>query len=145
LASRGASVAVAESMSGGLRGGRLTSTPGSSKVVKGGVIVYTVEAKKTLLGISDELLREHGPVSKEAAVALAEAVRLKLGSTYGISIVGNAGPTPDVDGKPVGQVYIALSTPSETRIEDVKYRGLREDIIRRSTQLALSMLRSELL
>jgi len=145
LVRRGETVAVAESMSGGLLGARLTSTPGSSKAFLGGAIVYTVAAKQALLGISSELLAAHGPVSAQTAEAMAIAIREKLGATYGVAITGNAGPTADVDGKPIGLTYIALATPSGVIVEELRYRGLREDIQRRSTQYALVLLRNQAL
>lgn len=145
LAVRGETVAVAESMSGGLLSARFTSVPGSSKAFAGGVVAYTVDAKKGLLGISPELIDSKGPVSEPLARAMAEAVRVKLGSTYGVSITGNAGPTADVDDKPVGLAFIGLAGPTGTVVEQAKYRGIREDIQRRSTQTALNMLRNLML
>jgi nicotinamide-nucleotide amidase len=145
LVQRGETVAVAESMTGGALGARITSVPGSSKAFTGGVIVYTVAAKQTLLGIPSQLLREFGPVSEETAKAMAEAVRDQLGATYGVSITGNAGPTPDVDGKPVGLAFIGVAGPNGTTVEHAQYRGLREDIQRRATQTALAQLRWKLL
>jgi len=145
LVQRGETVAVAESMSGGSLGARLTSVPGSSKAFLGGAIVYTVDTKRALLGISDELLAEHGPVSEEAATAMATAIREKLGATYGVAITGNAGPTADVDGKPVGLAYIGLATSEGATAERGQYRGIREDIQRRSTQTALNLLRNKIL
>ena len=145
LIERGETVAVAESMSGGSLAARLTSVPGSSKAFVGGTIVYTVGAKTTLLGISPELLEEHGPVSEATALAMAEAVRERLGATYGVSITGNAGPTADIDDKPIGLTYIGIAGPLGTIVDNAKYRGIREDIQRRSTQTALNLLRNTLL
>jgi nicotinamide mononucleotide (NMN) deamidase PncC len=76
---------------------------------------------------------------------MAEAVRDQLGATYGVSITGNAGPTPDVDGKPVGLAFIGVAGPNGTTVEHAQYRGLREDIQRRATQTALAQLRWKLL
>ena len=145
LKSRQETVAVAESMSGGSLAARLTSVPGSSKAFLGGTIVYTVDAKQALLGISPELIAEFGPVSEEVAKAMAEAVRVRLGATYGLAITGNAGPTADIDDKPIGLTYIGLATPDGTTVDQAKYRGLREDIQKRSTQTALTLLRVKLL
>ncbi len=140
LAERGETIAVAESMTGGELLGRLTQSPGASKVVKGGWVVYTVEAKENWLGISVE----HGPVSSETAVNMAVAAREKSGSTWGIGITGNAGPTADVDGKPVGLTYIAVAGPDRVFVEEGRYRGQREDIRKRASQTALNMLRFEI-
>ena len=145
LVNRGESVAVAESMTGGGLGARFTAIPGSSNAFVGGVIVYSVVAKMALLGISAELLEEHGPVSEPVAIAMAEAVRNRTGATWGVSITGNAGPTSDVDGKPVGLTFVAIAGPNGTTCEQNKYRGIREDIQRRASQTAISMLRWKLL
>lgn len=141
LKERSATVSVAESMTGGELAARLSCRPGSSGAFSGGAIVYTVGAKAKLLGVEVP----NGPVSEHAARALAESVRRKLDTTFGIAVVGNAGPTADVDGKPVGMVFIAVSGPTGTVVHEGRYRGIREDIRRRATQVALSMLRDTLL
>lgn len=141
LAERGETVATGESMTGGELAGRLTSAPGSSAVFLGGVVAYSMAAKVNQLGIAPSLLDEFGPVSEEAARALADSARSRFGATYGIGITGNAGPTSDIDGKPVGLVYLGLATPSGTTVEKLEYRGIREDIRRRTTQQALNRLR----
>ena len=145
LIDRGETVAVAESMTGGALGARLTSVAGSSAAFVGGAIAYTISTKESLLGLSEALISEHGPVSEEVAKAMAEAIRDRLGATYGIAITGNAGPTPDIDDKPIGLVFIGLAGPGGTSIERGQYRGLREDIQRRATQTALTLLRWKLL
>lgn len=138
-------VATAESMTGGELAARLTSVPGSSSVVPGAVVVYQPEIKTLLADVDADLVEEKGPVSSEVAAALAEGVRAKLGTTYGVGITGNAGPTSDVDGKPVGLVYIGIAGPNGTTVEEARYRGLREDIRRRASQVALHLLRNALL
>ncbi len=145
LASRGETVAVAESMTGGELAARLTTAPGSSKVFAGGLVVYTAAAKQKELNLSASLLADNGPVSAEVATAMAEAVRTRLGATYALAITGNAGPTPDIDNKPVGLVYTALATPTGVKVEENRYRGIREDIRRRATQSALYLLRRAIL
>lgn len=145
LVDRAETVAVAESMSGGSLSARLTSVAGSSKAFIGGVVPYTVATKSAILGISEALLQEHGPVSEEVAKAMAASIREKLGATYGVAITGNAGPTADIDGKPVGLAYIGLATAEGVAVDKAQYRGIREDIQRRSTQTALNMLRNEIL
>src|SRR5262249_52110656 len=89
-----------------------------------------------LLGVLKDTLGAHGPVSEPVAREMAENVRKSFGATFGVSITGNAGPTSDVDGKPVGQVFIGLAGPEDTKVDQVKYRGTREDIRRRATGLA---------
>ena len=143
LRERGLTVAVAESMSGGGLGERLTSVAGSSDVFVGGAIVYQASAKKALLGLSDDLVAD--PVSEATTRALAEAVRSRTGSDYGVAITGNAGPTSDIGGKPVGLVFVAVAGPEGTKVNESQFRGIREDIRRRSTQTALVMLRNAVL
>jgi nicotinamide-nucleotide amidase len=145
LTRRGQSVALAESMTGGGIGARLTAVPGSSKVFLGGVVAYTAHAKTELLHIPADFLSRHGPVSADVADAMARAVRRHLGADYGCAITGNAGPTSDIDDKPVGLTYVAVAGPTGVRIEEAKYRGIREDIRRRAGQLALRTLREALL
>lgn len=141
----GEKVAVAESLTGGWLGMRLTSVAGSSEVFVGGAITYTIPLKESLLGVSKEILDGPGPVSEECARAMAEGARDRFGATYGVSLTGNAGPTSD-DGKtPVGLVYLGLATPEGVEVESVTFRGQRDDIRQRSTQWALVKLRDKLL
>jgi len=144
LVSHSQTVAVAESMTGGLLGARLSASPGSSRAFLGGAIVYTVKAK-TELGVDENLIKTAGPVSAEVAKALAEATRTRYEATYGIAITGNAGPAPDIDGKPIGLTYISIATPTGTQVSEHRYRGIREDIRHRATQEALAQLRTQLL
>ncbi len=145
LSQRSETVAVAESMSGGVLSARITAVAGSSKTFAGGVVAYSVAAKTALLGLDPALVAREGPVSEAVAAAMAEAVRVKLGSTYGLAITGNAGPTADIDDKPIGLAFIALAAPGATVVEQGRYRGLREDVQRRSTQTALILLRNRML
>ena len=145
LVSRGETIALAESMTGGELGGRLTSVPGASKAVVGGAIVYTADAKREMLGVDSQVLEEFGAVSAQTASQMAEGARRVLGSTWALSITGNAGPDVDSDNKQVGLVYIGLAGPSGTQVEESKFRGIREDIRRRTTQQALVMLREAVL
>jgi nicotinamide-nucleotide amidase len=145
LIERGETVSTAESMTGGGLGSRLTMVCGASSAYLGGVVTYTAEAKASLLEGVTGALAEHGPVSAETAAAMSESVRSRLSSTYSVAITGNAGPTSDVGGKPVGLVYIAISSPAGTSIEECKFRGVREDIRARAEQTALRLLREKLL
>ncbi len=142
LHARGATLAVAESMTGGDLAARLTSVPGRSATFLGGVVSYTPRAKQALLGIAGEVAMD--PVSEEVARAMANAVRMRLGSTYGVGITGNAGPTSDQGGKPVGLTYVAVAGPEGTKCQESSWRGTREDIRRRATQQSLVMLREAL-
>jgi nicotinamide-nucleotide amidase len=145
LKQKGATLAVAESMSGGRLASRLTAIPGASEVFLGGVISYTEGVKHKLLHVPQSTLDEAGPVSAEVAASMAEGVRNSLGSTYGVAITGNAGPTADRGNKPVGLGYVAVAGPQETITEETKWRGIRTDIQSRSTQVALLALRDALL
>ncbi|GLY72454.1 CinA family nicotinamide mononucleotide deamidase-related protein [Actinoallomurus iriomotensis] len=108
LAERDATVAVAESLTGGLLGGRLTAMPGSSATFAGGVIAYATPLKHALLGVPEELLAAHGAVHPDVAVAMAWGVRERLGASYGLAVTGVAGPEPQ-DGHPVGTVHVAVA------------------------------------
>lgn len=140
------SLGVGESVTGGGLAARLTNVPGSSVVFHGGVVSYTPNAKEALLGVGDFTLREYGPVSRETAAEMALGARRALSADFGLSLTGNAGPTSDVDGKPVGLVYVGLAGPDgEVEVQEQQYRGVREDIQRRATQTALGWLRERLL
>lgn len=108
LAERHATVAVAESLTGGLLGAELTAMPGSSATFAGGVIAYATPLKHSLLGVPAELLAEHGAVHPDVAAAMAQGVRDRLGATYGVAVTGVAGPEPQ-DGYPVGTVHVAVA------------------------------------
>ncbi|MFB9836954.1 CinA family protein [Actinoallomurus acaciae] len=108
LAEREATVAVAESLTGGLVGARLTAMPGSSATFAGGVIAYATPLKHALLGVPEDLLAAHGAVHPDVAVAMAQGVRERLGASYGLAVTGVAGPEPQ-DGHPVGTVHVAVA------------------------------------
>ncbi|WP_329519971.1 CinA family nicotinamide mononucleotide deamidase-related protein [Spirillospora sp. NBC_01491] len=110
LAERSATVAVAESLTGGLIGAELTAMPGSSATYAGGVVAYATELKHRLLGVPEALLAEHGAVHPEVAAAMAEGVRDRLGAAYGLAVTGVAGPEPQ-DGHSVGTVYASVAGP----------------------------------
>ena len=142
LRERGATLAVAESMTGGELAGRLTAVPGASAAFLGGVVAYTPRAKQQLLGLAGEVVQD--PVSEETARGMANGVRMRLGATYGVGITGNAGPTADAGGKPVGLTYVAVAGPEGTTCRETQWRGTREDVRRRATQFALMLLRESL-
>ncbi|MDL4818128.1 CinA family nicotinamide mononucleotide deamidase-related protein [Actinomadura opuntiae] len=114
LAERSATVAVAESLTGGLIGAELTAMPGSSETYAGGMVTYATELKHSLLGVPEDLLAEHGAVHPDVAAAMAAGVRDRLGATYGVAVTGVAGPLPQ-DDRPVGTVYIGVTGPGDTR------------------------------
>ncbi len=136
LRTRGETLATGESMTGGGLAQRITSVPGASDVFKGGLVTYCLETKALLAGIEDA----SDPVSRNVAADLAVAATSKTGATYGLGITGNAGPTSDKGDKPVGLVYVALAGPERILVEEHQFRGIREDIRRRATQVALLVL-----
>ncbi len=145
LSVTGYTLAVAESCTGGLISERLTEIPGSSSYFMEGAIVYSNEAKTRTLGVNKGLLREHGAVSAEVAEAMAEGVRKRAGTDFGLSVTGIAGPSGGTDEKPVGLVYIALA--HEARIEHRRLilPGDRHLIRWRASQAALDLLRRRLI
>ena len=122
LSERGQTIGTAESMTGGLVTARLTDLPGSSAVVKGGVVAYQTELKQRLLGLPDVL----GVVSEEAAVALATGARALLDVDVALSVTGSAGPDPLE--KPVGTVMIGVATPEDARAREMRFTGDRDRI-----------------
>ncbi|WP_239309928.1 MULTISPECIES: competence/damage-inducible protein A [unclassified Frankia] len=124
LADRGETLAVAESLTGGLLAGRLTDVPGASAVFRGGVVTYATDAKASLLGVDAELLATSGAVSTQAAEAMAAGVRDLLGATHGLAVTGVAGPT-ELEGKPVGTLHIGMVGPSGALTRSVQLPGDR--------------------
>jgi len=136
-----ASVAVAESCTGGMLGARFTATPGSSDYFLGGFITYSDALKTGLLGVSPETLREFGAVSKETAEAMAVGARARTGSTYALAITGVAGPAGGTEQKPVGLVYVAVAGAAGTLVVNRQFLGDRQRIRVFTTQMALDLLR----
>jgi nicotinamide-nucleotide amidase len=145
LKERGKTVACAESCTGGGLGARLTAIPGSSAAFLGGVVSYSNDAKVRLLGVDPALLAEHGAVSGPVAEAMARGAREQLGSDLAVSITGVAGPDGGTPEKPVGLVYVGIATADRVFAQENHFIGIREDVRRRSTQVALQMIRDELL
>lgn len=128
LVDRGATVAVAESLTGGLIGATITSVAGASKAFRGGVISYATEVKRDVLGVPGELLRREGAVHPEVAAAMAAGAARLCEATYGVAVTGVAGPEPQ-DGKPVGTVYAAVSGPGgQIWSRELRLDGSRERI-----------------
>ena len=145
LKTKSLTLAVAESATGGGLGARLTGVPGSSEAFAGGIVAYSRAVKQNLLDVPSDLIDRHGAVSEAVALEMARNVRKKFGVDFGVSITANAGPTTDVGTAPVGQTYVAISSESGDVVDSWQYRGIREDIRRRGTQLALTTLRTQLL
>ena len=142
---RGVTVAVAESCTGGLLGARLTSIPGSSDVVLGGIISYANAVKTSLLGVPADLIASNGAVSEEVVRAMAAGVRAATGAHVSLAITGVAGPGGGSDEKPVGTVWIALDWQGAVQAKRFNLVGDRGEIRHRSAQAAMEMLRRRLL
>lgn len=137
LARRGETIACAESCTGGTAASLITSVPGSSAVFNGGIVCYTNEVKNQVLGVPEEVLNTDGAVSEKTAQLLAENVRAKLRSTYGISVTGVAGPDPS-EGKPVGLVYVGIAVEGmPTVVKELRLAGSRRAIVGRAAKFAL--------
>jgi nicotinamide-nucleotide amidase len=134
-------IAVAESCTGGLLGARLTAVPGSSDVLLGGVIAYSNEVKRDLLGVEEATLVMHGAVSESVVCQMADGVRARLRASIGIGITGIAGPGGGTPDKPVGTVWLAAALPDTTRAVQLRLIGDREEIRRRATQAVLELVR----
>ncbi len=141
LRARHASLSVAESVTGGLLGGRITSVPSSSDYFRGGFVVYSNDMKTKLLGVPAEMLAEHTAVSEPVAKAMAEGAKARTSSDYAVSMTGYAGP----DGEKVGLVFIGLATPAETEVRRIMFPADRERVRAFSTNTALDFLRRKLL
>ncbi len=139
------SLAVAESCTGGLLGYWITRLPGASAFFAGGVIAYTDDVKRGMLGVSGDLLARHGAVSDETARAMAEGVRDAVGSQIALSVTGIAGPSGGTRKKPVGRVHIAVSRKGgETRTARFDFQGEREAIRMAAARKAIELLIEEI-
>lgn len=132
------SLAVAESLTGGLLGATLTEVAGVSAVFRGGITAYATDLKEALLGIDPDLLVRHGPVSAEVAAAMARGVRDRLGASYGIATTGVAGPQAQA-GQPVGTVFLAAVGPAEERVEGLFFAGDRSAIRAQAVESAIRL------
>ena len=137
LASRGETLATAESLTGGRLAALLTAVPGASRVYVGGVVAYGSSVKQDLLEVSDAVLARHGVVSPECARAMAEGVRHRLGATYAISTTGVAGPDPQ-EGEPVGTVFVGIAGPGDVTALALELAGDRSTIQDRTCAEALA-------
>ena len=140
-----ATVAVAESLTGGMLGERFTTVPGSSRYFLGGFIAYSNAMKVELLGVDPQLLAHFGAVSRETAEAMAAGARRVTKATYALSVTGLAGPESGEDAAPVGTVYVALADPEKTVAVHRQFLGDRTRIRMFTTQMALDVLRRRLM
>jgi nicotinamide-nucleotide amidase len=145
LQMRTATVAVAESCTGGMLAERITSVSGSSRYFLGGAVVYSNALKTELAGVPAEMIERHGAVSREVAAALAEGIRYRCESTLGIGITGVAGPNGGTAEKPVGLVFHAVSSSTGTEVVQRNFPGDRKRIRRFASTMALDMVRKKLM
>jgi len=145
LQMRNATLAVAESCTGGLLAERITSVGGSSRYFLGGAIVYSNNLKTELAGVPAEMIDRHGAVSREVAAALAEGIRYRCESTLGVGITGVAGPAGGTPEKPVGLVFHAVASDTGTEVVQRNFPGDRKRIRRFASTMALDMVRKKLM
>lgn len=145
LVDKNQTISIAESCTGGLIADKLTNVPGISKVFDRCIVTYSNKSKIEELGVPPEILNSFGAVSKETATAMAEGIRKVSGSKLGLAVTGIAGPSGATPDKPVGLVYVALSTPENTICKNYVFNGRREIIKNRAALTALNMLRKYLI
>jgi nicotinamide-nucleotide amidase len=143
LAAAGETVAVAESLTGGLVCSTLVHPAGASRVVIGGAIVYSTDVKASVLGVDAGLLAERGAVDAAVAVQMAAQIRTKFGSTIGVATTGVAGPDPQ-DGVAVGTVFVAVTSDRGDSVEEHHFSGTRDDIRWAAVDAALAILENSL-
>ncbi len=145
LQMRGATLAVAESCTGGLLAERITSVSGSSRYFLGGAVVYSNNLKTEFAGVPAEMIERHGAVSREVAAALAEGIRYRTEATLGVGITGVAGPNGGTAEKPVGLVFHAVASDRGTEVVHRNFPGDRKRIRRFASTMALDMVRKKLM
>jgi nicotinamide-nucleotide amidase len=144
LAGRGETLAVAESLTGGMVAAELTSVPGASRVLRGSVTAYATGVKREVLGVDAALLEARGAVDAEVARQMAAGARAVLGADWGIATTGVAGPDPQ-DGQPVGTVFVAVSAAGgQEKTAALRLNGSREEIRKESVRSVLELLSGEL-
>jgi nicotinamide-nucleotide amidase len=143
LTAAGQTVAVAESLTGGLVAAALTDIPGASVVVRGGVLAYATDLKAQVLGVDETLLARVGAVDADVAEQMANGVRSLMGATYGLATTGVAGPD-QADGKPVGTVFVAVVGPGSSRVKALKLPGDRGSVRAQSVLAVLALLAEDL-
>lgn len=139
LTQRGITVAVAESLTGGMLAARLTEVPGASMVFRGGIVAYATDLKHELLGIDSSFLEQRGPVDSKVAKLMAVGVANKLSADIGLATTGVAGPDPQ-GGVEVGTVFIACVGQGSETIEEHHFEGTRNEIRALTVQAALALL-----
>jgi PncC family amidohydrolase len=132
-------LAVAESCTGGLISHFITSLPGASKFFEAGVVSYSVETKKGILGVSHDIISKYGVVSEETAKEMAEKMRILAGTDFSLSTTGNLGPDV-LDGKDKGLIYMAVSKEGKTSMKELRLKGDREENKEKASLLSLRFL-----
>ena len=145
LEMRAATLSVAESCTGGLIAQRLTSISGASRSFAGGAVVYSNELKSEFAGVPPSLIERHGAVSREVAASLAEGIRERCDTTFGLGVTGIAGPGGGTEEKPVGLVYIGVSDGKSTEVVEKKFTGDRNRIRQYASQQSLDLVRRRLM
>ena len=145
LKQRRLKLAVAESCTGGLIGGRITSIAGSSEYFERGAVVYSDLAKTEMLGVPPDLIEQYGAVSGQVAEAMAQGIRQAAHTDIGLSVTGIAGPGGGTEKKPVGLVYTALASAQGIKTAEYRFLGTREQVRIRASQMALDMVRKYLI
>jgi nicotinamide-nucleotide amidase len=141
LRNKGLTISVAESCTGGLIGNLLTNTPGSSNYFMGGLMVYSNQSKIDLLNVSQEAIEKKGAVSDKTVREMTEGVKKRIGTDIGLAVTGIAGPEGGSREKPVGTVYIGLSTDRETFTGKYRFWGTRKQIKKNTAMMALDWVR----
>ncbi|MCZ6877096.1 MAG: competence/damage-inducible protein A [Acidobacteria bacterium] len=145
LRDKGMTVATAESCTGGMLGKMMTDVPGSSDYYLGGVVSYSNDLKVDFLGVNETSLERFGAVSEQVAAQMAEGIRKDTSADLGLSVTGIAGPGGETTEKPVGLVFIGLSSDQETRVKRIQMAGPREAIRIRASRFAMDWLRRSFL
>jgi nicotinamide-nucleotide amidase len=141
LVDRNMTLSVAESCTGGLIGQRLTDVPGSSTYFEGGVIVYSNAAKIKLLRVMPETLQSYGAVSEQTVEEMAAGVREKMKTSLGLAVTGIAGPSGGTKKKPIGTVFVGLSSENTTFSREYRFQGTRNQIRMNTSAMALDWVR----
>lgn len=149
LTSRGLTVAVAESLTGGGLTAELTRPAGASSAVLGGIVVYATELKSSLVGVDPALLEENGPVDPEVAAQLADGIRIRCAvagspADFGVSTTGVAGPASQ-GGRPPGTVFVAIAGPTRSRVIELHLSGTRDQVRQATVQRAVALLAEDVL
>jgi nicotinamide-nucleotide amidase len=138
LLDRGRTLAVAESLTGGLVAATLVDVPGASRVLRGGIVAYATDLKTALLGVDPALLAVHGAVHPEVAAQMARGVRERLGADVGLATTGVAGPDPQ-DGRTAGTVFVAVSTSDGEQVRQLAIEGGRAEVRAASRDAVLAL------